>query len=194
MCQYMVLDAFLKFRKQSQNTSSVSIPLSLNSIFLSGPVIFVLASLSAVVLSVFCCFYLSHSLSCSVTESLVSVFIWDGNVVSHPRTWSPNYWNSHSASCPLHHHSFPSCFIYCSSSPSHLFSCFHPLYMPLQKVFLLKRKGSRIKMKQSGQASISKVVYIPNERESVKLRVCACVYEWLTFGQRTASWLVSYVW
>lgn len=34
-------------------------------------------------------------------------------------------------------------------------------------------------MKQSGQASISKVVYIPNERESVKLRLCVCVCVWM---------------
>lgn len=46
-----------------------------------------------------------------------------------------------------------------------------------KKYFFSKDKGSRIKMKQSGQASISKVVYIPNERESVKSRLCACVYE-----------------
>ena len=74
---------------------------------------------------------LSLSFSLSITKSLASVFIWDGNVVPHPRTWSPTYLNCHSSYLrPLHHHLLPPRFICCPLFFSHLFSpCFHPLCM-----------------------------------------------------------------
>lgn len=67
-----------------------------------------------------CFWLLSHSFP-SISGKY---FIWDDNVVPHPRTWSPNYLNSHSAFRPLHHHLIPFRVIYCPPSLSHLFSSF----------------------------------------------------------------------
>ena len=71
---------------------------------------------------------LSLSFFLSVIEYVVSVSIRDGDV-PHPRTRSPNYWNSHSSFCPLLHRSFPCRLIYCPPSFSHLFSLFSSLHV-----------------------------------------------------------------